>query len=243
MGTWHERIVDEAPAYLTGELPPAARTAVERHLRRCAACRQEFARLRETLADLAEDGPVALPPAPLREAILEAARREGPPAGGTVRRPLAWRQGAALAAACLLAASTSVLALQLRAERRAYSLLLAQSSAAHRQQGGVQVMTLQATAATGDPQATAALALVPAPLGTEAVAVVSGLPALQGTQVYQLWYIHGGVPVSAGVLTYRQGVALFRGTLPSHLTVQAAAVSREPQSGDTHPEGPIVLQS
>lgn len=85
----HEAVLDEAPAYLMGELAGAERAAVEAHLAACAACRAEFERLREAMETLAADIPAVAPPPRLRQAVLAAVRREPPRAPAAPGTPVA----------------------------------------------------------------------------------------------------------------------------------------------------------
>jgi hypothetical protein len=66
--------------YVLDALDPAERTAFERHLRACAACRDEVADLRPAAAALA-DRPLA-PPVELRERVMRLAA-----GSASVRRP------------------------------------------------------------------------------------------------------------------------------------------------------------
>jgi anti-sigma-K factor RskA len=69
------------------------------------------------------------------------------------------------------------------------------------------------------------------------------LPALDPARVYQLWTIHQGTPVSAGILRIdRAGGSAHRAPPPPGATPpEAVAVSIEPLGGVTAPTGAIVL--
>ena len=255
MADVHDAILDEAPAYLLGELDAVARQAVDAHLAGCAACRAEYGRMREALDALSTGAPDIEPPAQLRTRILTAARAEadGRPARQATRprqKPwaVAWLPAVAVAAALVLAVETAVTTRALHATQQANQALAAQNRTLRAQlagQGALQLSVLQLAAtktAQGAPTAELAFAHHG---GSGVVAVVAhGLPAPQGTQVYQLWYLPAtGAPVSGGVLRYSNGTATLRVSVSGTLHFAGAAVSREPHAGDTQPVGPIVLAS
>jgi anti-sigma-K factor RskA len=69
------------------------------------------------------------------------------------------------------------------------------------------------------------------------------LPALDAARVYQLWTIHNGTPVSAGLLRLdAQGGTSHQAPAPAGATApEAVAVSIEPAGGVPAPTGAIVL--
>lgn len=254
--TVHDRILDEAPAYLLGELDGRAAALVEAHLAGCAACRAEFERLSESVEALRAPTADVDPPARLRAAVLDAARQEGPPVplappAAQSRRPFDWARWApaALASAAALAFAISASATGARAQttRAAYRQVLAENAALTTQLASARhslqlaVLQLGATAAGG--QAVASLAVAQTAGTAQVVLVARGLPPLAAGQVYQLWYLNGGAPVSGGLLQVSGTTAELRARLGPATVVRAAAVSREPHPGDSAPLGPIVLQT
>lgn len=249
MAGWtHEQVLDEVVGYLMGELAPSDQTAVETHLAVCPACQAETERMREALDALSHDVPQVEPPARLRAAVLTAIERETrqpePPRRATRS---SWQRWLPSAAALLLALTTAASGLGLlRAERtadrlRAENRRLTGTLAQARSQLSVTVLQL---AAVGGGDAVASLAVARGPARAEAVLSARGLAPLHGQQVYQLWYLNGGAPLSAGVLVVHGGTGVLRVQLPPRLTtVRAAAISREPHAGDVRPLGPIVLRS
>ncbi|HJU36789.1 MAG TPA: anti-sigma factor [Gaiellaceae bacterium] len=67
---------DLTAAYALDALDPDEAEAYERHLSRCAECREQLAELNETAANLAFGGVAPAPPPRLRESILDAAAAE-----------------------------------------------------------------------------------------------------------------------------------------------------------------------
>jgi anti-sigma-K factor RskA len=255
--TVHERILDEAPAYLLGELNAAARAGVQAHLRRCAACRAEVARLGEALDALGALAPETDPPQRLRAAVLAAARRE-PPARARGRRDprtpgapggrLGWAVAAVAAAAALaFAVQASAEGARARGTLAAYRQLLADNTVLRSElaaaAGQPQVSVLALAPTSPQDSAVASLAVVRGPQGGQVVLVARGLPPPRGSEVYQLWYLNGGPPVSAGALTVADGSGRLQAPLPAGAEVAAAAISLEPHPGDVQPLGPIVLKS
>jgi anti-sigma-K factor RskA len=78
----------------------------------------------------------------------------------------------------------------------------------------------------------------------EALFSASGLPALPSNRTYQLWFIAGGKPVSAGTFDVGprgQGQLLVEAALPDGGVVWAVTV--EPAGGVPQPTGEMVLKS
>jgi hypothetical protein len=121
----------ELSAYLDSQLDPAARARVERHLARCAACRQELETLRQTVA-LVRQLPSAEPPRSfaLQPSMVRGARSTT--GGASTGRPWsAFRPAlaAALAAILVIVAAGGLLwPLALTGERGAAPVALAPMS-------------------------------------------------------------------------------------------------------------------
>lgn len=64
--------------YALGDLGPDEAHAVERHLERCAACREEVVTLREQLVRLAEQDPPVAPPEGTLDAVVRRVRAARP---------------------------------------------------------------------------------------------------------------------------------------------------------------------
>jgi hypothetical protein len=66
----HDRLAEDAAAYVLGALEPAERAEFEAHLADCADCRAEVARLSPTVAAMAEAVEPAAPPASLKRSLM-----------------------------------------------------------------------------------------------------------------------------------------------------------------------------
>ena len=97
-----------------------------------------------------------------------------------------------------------------------------------------------ATLASTSPDSTAAgMAIFPAS-GTGYI-MVEGLPEIADDQTYQAWYIAGGTPTSAGVMTAGpHGLAIVGGLAPISGT-DTIALTIEPAGGVDQPTGTPVL--
>lgn len=128
-------------AYVCNALSEPERAAYERHLARCAACRQEVAELQDTAARLG-DAVGAEPPAWVRERVMrqiQTVRQAAPPAVSLSlareRRRRLWIRRTGWAAAAVLVAGAGMLGAvaaqqnheiaSMRSERAAMSDLLA----------------------------------------------------------------------------------------------------------------------
>lgn len=194
-------------AYAADALPPAETAAFERHLRRCAACREEVRGLRETTARLAMATAIA-PPPDMRARVLAAtartrqasppARRTARPDGSRVRRlPRFLVERPALSAAMALPAAAAI-ALGVFSGVTQHQL----------HEANARNQAIAAVLASPD----ARLATAPTSVGGKVSAVVAlrehqivitahGMPSLPRTRVYQLWVMTPGRARSAGLLT------------------------------------------
>lgn len=107
-------------AYALDAVDELERTAFDRHLRDCAACRSEVAELQEAAARLA-DGTWSVPPPALRERVLAevaTTRQVAPLAPARRRRPGSLRLRLTAAAAAVVAAATTGTAVFVVQEQR-----------------------------------------------------------------------------------------------------------------------------
>ena len=216
----------------------------EHHLHRCPPCENEVRGFRETATRLAL-AVAAPPPAALRERVLAAASvtrqlppevRETPRARvRPARSPWLPRLAVAVTAAAVAAAvalgvvqsSTQRQLNQAQAENRAVAAVLAAPDAR---------LTVRSTKAGG-------LATVVASQSRHALIIsTSGLPALNGGKVYELWFVAGQTARRAGLLpaaaSGRTAPLMASGLAPG----DAVALTVEPAGGTSQPTTkPIVL--
>jgi hypothetical protein len=98
--------------HVLGTLDDVADTAVRRHLRGCAGCRQELRTLEEGVSTFARAAHQVEPPEALRDRVLGVIEEEHVTAPPTTQRrsPLRGRRGIAVAAAVVLLAASAGLA-------------------------------------------------------------------------------------------------------------------------------------
>jgi hypothetical protein len=203
--------------------------AFDRHLARCHACAQEVRELRETAARPAL-AVAEVPPAGLRTRVMAAlpeVRQLPPETSGTsgARRapatvlPLSvgrcWQQRLPyLAAAACLALAGVATGVAVNARDQVH--------AQHENTARAEWQTVALSALVAAPDARfhtggltnggTATVVASASLGRTAL-LYHGLPALPGSEVYELWYSRGGTMVPAGLLDsgHTAGSALLNG--------------------------------
>jgi anti-sigma-K factor RskA len=76
------------------------------------------------------------------------------------------------------------------------------------------------------------------------VLLVSGLPQLQGSQVYQGWLLENSKPISIGLLNVQNQTATlgFRGA-PHGFEAIAVSLERGPSATPLAPKGAVVAES
>jgi anti-sigma-K factor RskA len=216
----------------------------EHHLRQCPPCENEVRGFRETGTRLAL-AVAASPPPGLRERVLAAASvtrqlrpevRQAPPARlRAVRRPWLPRLAAAAVAVAVAAAvalgvvqsSTQQRLDQAQAENRSVAAVLAAPDAR---------LAVRRTAAGG------VATVVASPSRHALIISTSGLPALRGGKVYELWFLSGQTARRAGLLpapaSGRTAPLLASGLAAG----DAVALTVEPAGGTSQPTAkPIVI--
>lgn len=230
---------DDAGAYALDALDPLQRTAFERHLQECAACREEVTGHLEVAAALAAS--VTEPPPPsLRGAVMDRVavtpqdRTVVPLGAGTgriSRRPV-WVAAAAVAVIALVGlAGLAGLAGVARApgpevavDPEAVALLAAPDA---------RVVPLTGTAG-------GRANFVHSPSQGRGVLVAYELEPLAEDRVYELWVVSGDSLEAAGLLTPAEdGIALHVAEGVGDGT--GVAVTVEPEGGVAQPTGPVVL--
>ena len=201
-------------AYALDALTDPERDSFERHLHRCHTCANEVRGFRETATRLAV-AVSATPPPGLRERVLASAAttRQLPPEvartpparhrpGRTARTDTAGRPGGT---AWFTRVTTALAAAGVAA---AVALGLTQSSTQHQlDQARTQNQAVAAVLAAPDARLTAGrtsaggvATVVTSQSRHEMVASTSGLPALAGGKIYELWFIAPGNVRPAGLL-------------------------------------------
>jgi anti-sigma-K factor RskA len=226
-------ILDLLTAYALGALDPDEIARVSALLDEQPQLRATLAELRATADMLPYGLPEAIPPADLRQRVLDRATGRAGPAVPSQPRQLAnrvrgWVMGlGGIAAIAVLAAAIGWAQLiQTRGE-------LVQARA-ELQQTQKQVADAQALIATLE--GSGGNASILRTRAGDAV-LVAQLPPLQPGRVYQLWRIQGGNPASAGIFHVDQQ-GYVTADLPASQQPQAGeivAVTNEPDGGSPGP--------
>ena len=231
-----------AGAYALNALPDDERAFFERHLAACDACRLEVDELVQTAAQLG--AAVAEPPPPdLRAKILAAAdvTRQLPPAPPLIdQRAAATAQGRsrrwlAAVAACLAVALVAVTGVTVNLNRRLEDVHVA---AADNEAivGVLGAKDLETVVMDG----TVAGKFLFSPSRNEGVLVAAGLKEPGEDETYELWLIHDGTPVPAGLFrpdADGAAVAAVDGTVRG---AELVAVTIEPKGGSKRPTGSVL---
>lgn len=249
---------DASAAYALHALPEDERLAFERHLEGCGSCREEVAELQATAALLGRAAAVT-PPAALREEILRKVAttpqetRIGPQKAPAPPRqaPSAWRPAPDTPAAdgrahapsrqlprlALAACVAAVLALGVATwqYREAEDARTGARRAQERQDEVARVLTapdvqLETQDLRGGGTATVAVSRSE----NAATLAVHDLPRLPAGKVYEAWFIEGGKPVPAGLLSRDpgRGLTFLDGPVDD---ATAVALSVEPTGGSEQP--------
>ena len=215
----HVRHQDDVGAYLLGALNDLERQAFERHLRGCAECQEELARLRPAADALPGSVQQFEPPARLKASLMEVVEREAraeQPAAPKPRPRLRFLMRPAFVAAVLL-----------------LGLVVAFGVA---QLGGDDTRTVAVTADKAMPRAGGTLDIED---GTGTLQL-HDMPELRGPRVYQVWLQHGDQLVPAR--TFVVGASgTGRVQLRGVDDADGVYVTREPRGGAQVPsEDPIL---
>lgn len=235
-----------AGAYALDALPSDERAFFERHLAMCEACRAEVAELTETAARLGSAAAHPPPPA-LRARVLAAAdvTRQLPPMAATEPAPGSARRRSAQrwllpVAACLavVAVALTGLAVNLNRELDAARELAAQEPSMVAVLGAADLRTVELE--MGDSSGR----FLYSPSVDQGVLVAGSMPDVGADETYELWLIHDGTPVNAGV--FRPGengaaIAAVDGT--SVRGAELVAVTVEPAGGSERPTGPVLASA
>jgi anti-sigma-K factor RskA len=214
----HVRHQDDVGAYLLGALNDLERQAFERHLRACAECQEELARLRPAADALPGSVQQFEPPARLKALLMEVVEGEA-----RVEQPAPERRRPRLRFFMRPAFVAALIGLVV-------GFAVAQLG------GGDEPRTLAATVDQTMPNAGGSLRVS----NGDAKLRLHDMPRLGGTRVYQVWVQHGDHLVPAR--TFQVG-ADGRGAvdLSNVDDADGVYVTREPRGGAQVPsEDPIV---
>ena len=215
----HVRHQDDVGAYLLGALNDLERQAFERHLRGCAECQEELARLRPAADALPGSVQQFEPPARLKASLMEVVEREARAEEAAAPKPrprLRFLMRPAFVAAVLL-----------------LGLVVGFGVA---QLGGDETRTVAVTADKAMPRAGGTLDIED---GTGTLQL-HDMPELRGARVYQVWLQHGDQLVPAR--TFEVGASgTGRVQLRGVDDANGVYVTREPRGGAQVPsEDPIL---
>lgn len=231
-------------AYALDALPDDERAFFERHLAMCDACRDEVAELLQTTAMLA-GGVAQAPPPGLRDKVLAAAdvTRQLPPESPVhaPQMPKAWLRSRILAplAACLsiavLALGGTVVALNQRLD-----------AAQSRPESGPLVSVLGAAdlqTAELDLGAATPARFLYSPDLDRGVLVAHGIADPGAHETYELWLIHDGTPVPAGLFRPDGSGAAVAQIDETVRGAELVAVTIEPAGGSEKPTGAVLASA
>ncbi len=261
----HHQFSDLLPSYVLGALDGEDLRALEAHLEAgCAQCDAELYRCSRDLETLADATPPVEPSEILRQRVLRAAKQEATETESSRSVPrFSWMRVAAAVTVIVLGWSLWA-QIQLRQE---VEILAASSVETGRRLAAVRTeldqarsqlrRTALATRIVASPgmssvvlaglegaPSASAQALIDPEQG-KAVFYASHLAPVGQGLTYQLWFIAGGTPVSAGTFdvdSEGSAVLIIEEVVPP-ATIQAWAVTVEPAGGVPQPTGEMVLKS
>jgi anti-sigma-K factor RskA len=228
-------VLDLLPAYAIGGLDAEEARLVEEHLLSCWICRAELADFQDVLGQLSLALPAAIPPADLKDRLLQRVQTARPQQPIPVQKSeRSWLQRLLPVWGLTSFALIIILAaLNLSLWQRLNQLEVLTSP------GGMRAVPLSspdaASRATG-------FVLISAD-GDDGALVVDGLPPLGESQQYQLWLIQNGQRTSGAVFSTDE--KSYGGTQikvsGSLLEYSAVGITIEPSGGSLQPTGTKVL--
>jgi len=221
---------DLLAAYALDALDDDERERFELHLADCEECTEQLAMLREPVAALAyaAEGPV--PPAELRDRIIEGARAE--PRAAVIKLP---RRNWALGTIAAVAAAAACLAIGLGIWANSLSNSL------NRERGNTSALKDLLENGTAKPLVGANGRLIVNRSGKAAI-LVCGLADAPSSKTYQAWVITGNAPKPAGLFQGGSGcrTVFLTQPVPNKATV---AATLERAGGATSPTLPILFRA
>jgi anti-sigma-K factor RskA len=231
--------VDELlPAYALGMLELDEEARVAAHLSGCARCQAELHTFQAIPERLAYAVPVRVPPARLRQSILQSVQPQAVKPAPAVRA--SWRERLAAsvhrAGPAWAIASLVLLAVLVVSNLALWHQVQQLSS---NTSGGFTLLALNATSSA--PGANGLMVI--SRDGRYGTLVVDGLPDLGQGRQYQLWLIQDGQRTSGGVFSVDgSGYGSLWVAAPQPLvSYQTFGITIEPQGGSPGPTGQKVL--
>ena len=252
----HDALRDQVALYAIGALSGAERAALEAHLTGCAACTAELSASLPVGAALALIVPQFDPPASLRAAILADARRTASPTRAAAAAP--WTAWLAAAAMFVATAGLGIYVFDLRQQVQRLEAQLRDALvrvdegerrvavALREAEAPLAVLTapdVRTIALAGQPPAPSASARAYWSRSRGLVMTGANLPPLPAGRIYQLWFLKGQTPISAGLLAPDTSGRL-RTVLSTPADIadpDVLAVTQEPAGGVPAPTGAIYL--
>lgn len=224
-----------------GAAEPDEIARVEAHAAQCAVCREELMALRSGAELLAVAVPQHAPPPGLKASLMAtvraeaAARAEADPATARApelsRRRFGWLSRPVIRPAMVALAAVAALLL-------GWNVALQISDDPSRAD---EVTTL---AVAGTPDAPGIRGrMVYVPDEDTAVVELSNLPVIGEDEAYQLWVLRDGMPPRSAGLFASTGPGQARTVASGLDDAEAIAVTAQPRTSRTAPEGPILVQA
>jgi anti-sigma-K factor RskA len=251
------------PFYALDALTDEERERVEAYLREHPEARQQMDEMKEAVSALPQSVSPVEPAPRTKEALMARVAVDRDAKSHALKQEQAPRlrerrwvnifQAFGLGAATVAILWAIVLNVQLSYLRTQVSTLsealVAQSNALEQinqqlaQRPVSETVTISLKGTDVQPQAQGQL--IADPNKNSAVLVIAGLDQLEPGKAYQVWFIDGGGPKSAGLLSVdSQGQAVL--IVTSELTIgefNALGISVEPERGSPQPTGDIVVLS
>lgn len=250
----HEQFAEDLALYALGSLQGSEKTALEKHLEECPACRGELDLLRGDMALLALSTSGPTPPQRSRQRLVDAIGQEprSRQRASVAKRSNPWIWALPWAAAAAFAIVAGVFWKNNAQLRDTVAGLTQQSAVQEAQLRKAQdvVMTLTATDAMRVTLVAAKSPVLPQGKAiyvrdrSSLIFLATNLPALPQDKAYELWLIPvAGAPIPAGVFRpdARGSATVVNPPLPPGAEAKAFAITVEPEQGSSAPTSQPML--